>query len=252
MMVQKRQFRLYHVDANYCAAIFRCMREFAMSVQDLAMFVSLDDKHRIKVGKPNYPIAAAERGRQVLVGPNEMFEVGDHDFTNFSIIPSVSFMIKIPETNDDSWYDGGEVHVGFKDAVFEPSCALRHAAEVCSILTTKIGNKSILFVYTDGGPDHRPTFFSVQLSLVALFQNLDLDLLVVGKTTPNNLWRNPVERIMNVINLCLQCVGLMRKEGSSDFEKAIKNENNSNAVCEASRLSHRDGVRSSFNSLCSF
>ena len=151
------------------------MREFAMSVQDLAMFVSLDDKHRIKVGKPNYPIAAAERGRQVLVGPNEMFEVGDHDFTNFSIIPSVSFMIKIPETNDDSWYDGG-----------------------------------------------------------------------------NNLWRNPVERIMNVINLGLQCVGLMRKEGSSDFEKAIKNENNSNAVCEASRLSHRDGVRSSFNPLCSF
>ena len=38
----------------------------------------------------------------------------------------------------------------------------------------------------------------------------------------------------------------MRKEGSSDFEKAIKNANNLNAMCEASRLSHKDEVRSSF------
>ena len=109
------------------------------------------------------------------MGPNEKFEVGDHDFTKVLLITSVSFVIKIPETIDDSWYDG-EVHVGFKDAVFEPSSALCHAAEFCSILTTKIGNKSILFVYTDGGPDHCLTFFSVQHSLVALF--LDLDLLV--------------------------------------------------------------------------
>lgn len=99
--------------------------------------------------------------------------------------------------------------MGYKDAVFEPSSALRHSTELYSILIPKIGNKSVLFVYTDGGPDHRLTFFSVQLTLVALFLNLNLDLLVVGRTAPNHSWRNPVERIMSVINLGLQCVGMM-------------------------------------------
>ena len=61
----------------------------------------------------NYPVAAAERGRCVLVGPNETFEVADHDFTKFSVVPSVSFVIKIPETVEGSWYEG-EVHVGLQ------------------------------------------------------------------------------------------------------------------------------------------
>ena len=77
MMVQRRQFRQTHVDAHYCAAMFRYIREFAIRFHDLAIFVSLDDKHRIKVGEPNYPVAAAERGRRVLVGQNETFEVGE-------------------------------------------------------------------------------------------------------------------------------------------------------------------------------
>ena len=241
MMVQKRQFRHHHVDAHHCAAIFRYMREFAISFQDLAIFASLGDKHRIKVGEPHYPVAAAKRGRRVLVDPNETFEVGDHDFTKFSIVPSVSFVIKIPETVEGSWYEG-EVHVGYKDAVFQPSSVLRHATEVHSILTTKIGSKSILFVYTDGGPDHRLT--SVQLSLVALFLNLDLDLLVVGRAAPNHSWKNPVERIMSVFNLGLQCVGIMR-QGSSEFEKAIKNANNLNAVREATKQSYKNEVSTS-------
>ena len=185
MMVQKRQFRQTHVDAHYCAAMFSYMWEFAIRFRDLAIFVSLDDKHRIKVGEPNYPVAAAERGRRVLVGQNETFEVGDHDFTKFSLIPSVSFTINIPESIEGSWYEGA-VHVGYKDAVLQPSSALRHATEVNSILVPKIGNKSILLVYTDGGPDHRLTFFSVQLSLIALFLNLNLDLLVVGRTDPHH------------------------------------------------------------------
>ena len=134
------------------------------------------------------------------------------------MIPSVSFIIKISETIEDSWYEG-EVNVGYKDAILKPSSALRHSTELYSILIPKIGNKSVLFVYTDGGPDHRLTF-SVQLVLVALFLNLNLDLLVVGRTAPNHSWRNPVERIMSVINLGLQCVGMLRKEGSLEFEKA--------------------------------
>ena len=33
--------------------------------------------------------------------------------------------------------------------------------------------------------------------MIALFLNLNLDILVVGRTAPNNSWKNPVERIMS-------------------------------------------------------
>ena len=37
---------------------------------------------------------------------------------------------------------------------------------------------------------------------------------------------NPVERMMSIVNLGLQCVGIMRTKGSDEFEQAIKNANN--------------------------
>ena len=45
--------------------------------------VCIDDKHRLKVGEPWFPVAAAERGRKVIVRAGTTFEVGDHDFTKF-------------------------------------------------------------------------------------------------------------------------------------------------------------------------
>ena len=64
---------------------------------------------------------------------------------------------------------------------------------------------------------------SVQLSLVALYLNLDLDFLVACRTTPNHSWRNPVERLMSIINLGFQSVGLMHSNLSEDFELKIQN-----------------------------
>ena len=108
--------------------------------------------------------------------------VADHDFTKFSIIPSVIFRLKIPEHIRDSWYNG-QVYVGFKDAIFEPSNPVRHAAEVYSVLAgTKTPPSPVLFLYTDGGPDHRITYVSVQISLVCLLKKLDLDFLCAART----------------------------------------------------------------------
>ena len=64
-------------------------------------------------------MAAAERGRRVIVSLKEEFQVGDHDFTRFSIIPSVIFRVDIPESIEGSWYDG-QVCVTLKEAVFSP------------------------------------------------------------------------------------------------------------------------------------
>lgn len=73
------------------------MREFAVQFREFAVFASLDDKHKVNVGSPGYPVAAAERGCRVLVHSSASFEVGDHDFCNMSIIPSVSFLSNIPD-----------------------------------------------------------------------------------------------------------------------------------------------------------
>ena len=64
----------------------------------------IDDKHRLKVGEPGFPVAAAERGRKVIVRAGTTFEVGDHDFTKFSIVPSVALIVDIPKDIHESCY----------------------------------------------------------------------------------------------------------------------------------------------------
>ena len=64
----------------------------------------------------------------------------------------------------------------------------------------------ILMVYTDGGPDHRVNFLSVQLWYIAIFLARDLDCLIAVRTPPYNSWKNPAERVMSELNLVLQGV----------------------------------------------
>lgn len=79
----------------------------------------------------------------------------------------------------------------------------------------------ILLLYTDGGPDHHCTYMSVKLSIIALFLEMDLDCVIALRTAPSNSWANPVERIMSIVNMGLQGVGVMRRKGNEDFEKTI-------------------------------
>jgi len=105
-------------------------------------FVCIDDKHRIKIGEPAwFPVATAERGQRVLV---TNFEVADHDFTPFSIIPSVSLFIDIPDNIEDFWYTG-QVKVGLKEEAFEPLSPQCHASELQNFLR-KVAILPTLFV----------------------------------------------------------------------------------------------------------
>ena len=220
-MVQQRQWRKSHEDSHYCACIFRYMREYALMMRDVSVLVCVDDKHRVKVGEPSCPVAAAERGRQVIVHGRSEFQVADHDFTRFSIIPSVVFEVNIPESIAGSWYDGN-VHVLYKDAAFEPSSPIRHAAELVSVLRSKSLTHPVLFLYSDGGPDHRVTYTSVKLALIALYLDLNLDYLIAARTAPYHSFRNPAERVMSVLNLGLQSVGLARNTiNNKDIEEAV-------------------------------
>ena len=134
--------------------------------------------------------------------------------------PSVTLICDVPESLSESFYRG-DVLVCFKDSIFQPSSPYRHVAELRKVLS---GHKNpILCVYTDGGPDHRNTHLTIQISLICLFLSLDLDMLVAARTAPQNSYRNPVERIMSLLNLGLQSVGVMREKMSDENEQLIKN-----------------------------
>ena len=240
--VQQRQWRMEHEDSHYAACIFRYMREFSVLHRRFTVFSSLDDKHKVNVGSPACPVAAAERGRQVLVHSSTNFEVCDHDFTFMSIVPSVSFLIDIPSDITGSWYDG-EVHVLFKDAAFEPSSPSRHAAELAGVIQERAIDCPILLMYTDGGPDHRLTYASVKLTLISLFKELDLDYLCAARTAPHHSYRNPVERIMSILNLGLQSVGVARRrlETPSEEEQLQK----CGSISQVRELAQKQGLKES-------
>ncbi|CAB5209769.1 unnamed protein product [Rhizophagus irregularis] len=124
-------------------------QEMVILLRMNSWLIFMDDKHRCKVGEPGYPVAAVERGRQVIVSKNKAFKVADHDFTKCGIIPSVTMLCEIPAT-------------------------------------------------------------------------IDLDLLIAVRTPPGHSWKNPVERIMSILNLGMQSIGLMRDELSNDLENLMK------------------------------
>ena len=50
---------------------------------------------------------------------------------------------------------------------------------------------------------------------------MDLDMIVALRTAPGNSWANPVERIMSIVNIGLQGVGVMRQKMSDELESSI-------------------------------
>ena len=141
----------------------------------------------------------------------------DHDFTKYSIIPSVVLLTEIPEESCGSWY-GGQVVVMLKEEAFEPSSSARHSTELATIIERNAPNLPVLFIYSDGGPDHWLMYLSVKLLLIALFLKLNLDYLCAVRTAPYHSYRNPVERIMSILNLGLQAVALAREKMPDEME----------------------------------
>lgn len=78
-------------------------------------------------------------------------------------------------------------------------------------------------MFSDGGGDHRLTFVSVQLGVLSLFIKYKLSHIVAGRCAPcqSYIHVDPVERVMSVLNLGLQSVGVMRQEMQRGFEKQI-------------------------------
>lgn len=54
--------------------------------------------------------------------------------------------------------------VMFKEGAFEPSSPIRHSTKLFNILQERALDRPVVFIYSDGGPDHSLTFVSVKLS----------------------------------------------------------------------------------------
>ena len=145
-----------------------------------------DDKHTVKVGEPGMPVAAVERGKSVLVAKDLTYQVADHDFCKLSLSPPPSHCNRISRSR-----------------------SMELLAEFNSHSNK---DKPIECHYHDGGPDHNIRHMRNKLSNIAYFLNRDLDLLCSIQTPPQNSWKNPVERIMSIVNIGLYGVGSMRTE----------------------------------------
>ena len=173
--------------------------------------ISVDDKAIIPVGEPDCPIYTGVRGhnRSLVVGSSlQQIKALDHDSHLAGVVPSVAFFPNIPKQGRDSFYSGSVV-VTLKDKVLQPSHALRHSIELSNSVKNKGDNtKQVVLLISDGGPDHRLTFLSVKVAMIALFQSLDLDMLIAIPTCPYQSWTNLAERVMSTLNLALQNVSL--------------------------------------------
>ena len=227
--VQVRQLRHAHVDSKYVSMILRYLKEFAVEARSFVNYVSIDDKAVIPIGEPGLPVSTGVRGhnRSIVLADGPGPSALDHDFHIHGIVPSVSFVVDIPQSPKDSFYRG-KVFVCLKDKITQASSPLRHSTELAKLLKAHchsdaaVPSKSVLVVVSDGGPDHRITYAFVKVALICLFISLDLDMLV-ARTCPYQSWQNVAERVMSTLNLALMNVSLARKKLPEELESLIRN-----------------------------
>lgn len=120
------------------------------------------------------------------------------------LTPSMFLNIDIPDDASDSFHKGQAI-MFLKDSVLSPSNPTAHLLEMISAETLlNTIDKQITILFTDGGPDHRTTYASVQLGAILYFLKYDKDMVILFRTAPNGSYLNPVERTMSIINLALQ------------------------------------------------
>jgi hypothetical protein len=182
--VQSRQLSKFHVDAHYCAALFGYMRLFAIKYRNYCSLICANDKHKVPIGE-GIATNSGVRNKSSLVSANMELTSSDHDFTKLSLTPSVIFFCDIPTCISDSFYSG-QVYVSYKNTVFQPSSALRHSTEFYKTILRQYDENipEIFLLYTDGGPDYRNTFGSVQIALICLFLRENFDFLASIRTAP--------------------------------------------------------------------
>ena len=148
----------------------------------------------------------------------------DDDFSPLTLIPTVVLSHEIPDDINGSRYRG-QPYVFIKVSATEPSSALRNAAELKSVLIARYSDlhsiSPIILLYTDGGSEHRTSFLSVKIAVIALQKSLNADMIVALRTAPGHSYRNPPKRVNCILNIDLYGIGVMRKRllDKPEFER---------------------------------
>eukprot|EP00873_Tetraselmis_striata_P039496 jgi/Tetstr1/459760/TSEL_005113.t1 len=83
---------------------------------------------------------------------------------------------------------------------------------------------------SDGGPDHNVSFYTVIAAWLALFMELERDVLTISRTAPTQSYMNRDERCMSELNRGLQNNALARVRVDDNFEKAFARCNSMTAI----------------------
>ncbi|CAJ0824720.1 14777_t:CDS:2 [Entrophospora sp. SA101] len=203
--VQARQLRKFHVDAHYCAALWKYFCEFSIKFKDHTTLICADDKHKVPIGE-FVATSTGIRNKQSITPLDGILNSSDHDFTKLSLTPSVSLFVDIPNEITESFYKG-QVYVAYKDTILQPSSALCHSTEFynnyCAQFQNHLAKPKILLLYTDAAV----------------------------RTAPYYSWANPAERMMSILNLALQGVALKRESMSESSEKYFDKLKNLSDIC---------------------
>ena len=171
--VQVRQLRKEHPNSYYVSALLQYVRHFSVAHRLVTTLVSVDDKAIILVGEPHCPVSTGVCGHNRSLVPlnGPRVQTLDHDFHVNGKVPSVAFFVVVPDNFSDTFFRGTPF-VTNKNKVTQPSSALRHATEMACLIKMHglMASKHILVIVSDGGPDHRVTFGSVQVSSLTHFQ----------------------------------------------------------------------------------
>ena len=106
--VQVRQLHRDHQDFRYVRALLQYVRAFAVHFRFYCQYVSVDDKATIPIGDPSCPLSTGVRGhnRSLVSLSGPQLHALDHDFHVCRVIPSVAFVVDIPESSADSFFSG--------------------------------------------------------------------------------------------------------------------------------------------------
>ena len=80
----------------------------------------------------------------------------------------------------------------------------------------------------------------VNISMISLFLYLDLNYLCAARTAPYHSFGNPAERVMSILNLGLQSIGVAQSKMNDSNEEAIMS---CNSVAEISRVAAQNNLR---------
>ena len=87
-MAQQRTVRKFSEDNHYCSALYNYSRELDIRYRNFTLFISTEDKNKIKCGESGCPILAVTRRKKVLVVKDQIVQT-DHDFASIMLVPTV-------------------------------------------------------------------------------------------------------------------------------------------------------------------